>query len=206
MVAFRAVIFDLGGVLIAEGEPVARRAWEAKHRLGAGQLDALVREAVGPGWVGGRTEDQIRELLGASTGLDPDGVLALVEDFNGHAFLDPTLAAYAARIRGRMRVAALSNAGPDLRAVVNRKFGLDGLVDLLVVSAEEGVQKPDPAIYERTAGRLGVATVECVLVDDVQANVEGAQQVGMTGVLHRDPAATIRSLDGLMPDLSTMDS
>jgi hypothetical protein len=114
MVAFRAVIFDLGGVLIAEGEPVARRAWEAKLRLGAGRLDALVRDAVGPGWVGGRTEDQIRERLGASTGLDSDGVLALVEEFNGHAFLEPTLAAYAARVRGRMRVAALSKSGrPD---------------------------------------------------------------------------------------------
>jgi hypothetical protein len=42
-------------------------------------------------------------------------------------------------------------------------------------------------------------------VDDVHANVEGAQQVGMTGVLHRDAAATIRALDGLMPDLLTMD-
>lgn len=97
--------------------------------------------------MGGRPEAQIRERLGASTGLDPDGVLALVEDFNGHAFLYPTLAAYAARVRGRVGVAALSNAGPELRAVVNRKFGLEGLVDLLVVSAEEGVQEPDPAIY-----------------------------------------------------------
>ena len=75
---------------------------------------------------------------------------------------------------------------------------LGALIDLLVVSAEEGVQKPEPAIYERTAERLGVAPHECVFVDDVEANVEGAEQVGMAGVLHRNAVATIAALDNLL--------
>src|SRR5690242_9684877 len=99
-----------------------------------------MREAVGPGWAGGRTEQEIRERLGNSTGLGRDGVLALLEDYNAHAYLDPTLADYIRRVRGRAYVAALSNAGPELRPTMNRRFGLGALIDLLVVSAEEGVQ------------------------------------------------------------------
>lgn len=67
--AVEAVIFDLGGVLIAEGEPLRRRVWELKSGLGPGELDRIVTEAVGPGWVGGRTEDEIRLRLAVATGL-----------------------------------------------------------------------------------------------------------------------------------------
>jgi putative hydrolase of the HAD superfamily len=75
---------------------------------------------------------------------------------------------------------------------------LDDLFDAVVISGEVGLHKPQPEIYELAAERLGVDASECVFVDDLRENVEGAERVGMTGVLHRDPEATVARLEELL--------
>lgn len=189
--AIRALIFDLGGVLVAEGEPVGRRRWESRLGLAVGALDRIVADAVGPGWVGGRAEVEIALRIGRATGLGASEVEELLEDFHSHAYLEPVVATFVANIRSRCKVAVLSNAGPDLRGAMVRKFDLENLVDLMVISAEEGVQKPDAAIYLSTADRLGVSPAECLFVDDQERNVEGARAVGMLAVLYDSPETTV---------------
>jgi len=193
----RALILDLGGVLIAEGDPVARRSWEARLGLDEGMLDLIVTEAVGPGWAGGRSELEIRERLGQLTGLSREQVEVLIEDFHAHTYLDPSLLAFIRAIRGRYRVATLSNAGPDQREAMIRKFDLDAEVDLMVISAEEGVQKPDPAIYHLTAARLAVEPAECIFVEDLAENTQGARAVGMKTITHVDSQTTLKALAAL---------
>lgn len=193
-----ALIFDLGGVLIAEGEPVVRRSREAELGLAVGELDRIVTDAVGPGWVGGRTEAEIRQRQADATGLGLGQIEALLDDFHAHAYVDPVLSGYIGCVRPRLRVATLSNAGPDQRQVSIDKFGLDRLVDLMVISAEERIQKPDPAIYRLAADRLGVAPEGCVFVDDRPDNVEGAKAVGMTAFVHHNSQATVAQLEKLV--------
>jgi putative hydrolase of the HAD superfamily len=53
------------------------------------------------------------------------------------------------------------------------------LFDVIVISAEEGVRKPDARIFERTLARLGVAPDEAVFVDDFPVNVAGARAAGL---------------------------
>lgn len=72
------------------------------------------------------------------------------------------------------------------------------LFDVEVRSGEEGLRKPDPEIYRLAAKRLGVAEEDCVFVDDIPANVEGARAVGMWAIVHRDPAITIPKLEDLL--------
>ena len=55
--------------------------------------------------------------------------------------------------------------------------------DLLVVSAEEHVMKPDHEIYLRALRRLGRTADETVFVDDSPANVSAAREIGMKSVL-----------------------
>ena len=68
------------------------------------------------------------------------------------------------------------------------------LFDSVVISGEVGLHKPQPEIYELGAERLGVPPADCVFVDDLRENVAGAEAVGMTAILHRDPAATVAEL------------
>jgi putative hydrolase of the HAD superfamily len=75
---------------------------------------------------------------------------------------------------------------------------LDGLFDVAIISGEVGVHKPQPEIYLLAAERLDVAPARCVFVDDLRENVHGAEQVGMTAILHRDPEATVANIEGLL--------
>jgi putative hydrolase of the HAD superfamily len=75
---------------------------------------------------------------------------------------------------------------------------VDGLFDAVVISGEVGLHKPEPEIFKLGAERLGVEPPECVFVDDLRENCEGAEAVGMTAVLHRGPDGTIPELERLL--------
>jgi putative hydrolase of the HAD superfamily len=56
-----------------------------------------------------------------------------------------------------------------------------------LVSAEFGVRKPDPEVYRRCLGRLGVAPGAALFVDDSAGNVIGARTAGLRGYEYTDP-------------------
>ena len=58
----------------------------------------------------------------------------------------------------------------------------------VVVSGEEKLLKPDPAIYEVLLDRYGLAASDCVFIDDSEKNVSGARSVGMHAVHFISPA------------------
>lgn len=78
---------------------------------------------------------------------------------------------------------------------------LDEVCDVVVISGEVGLRKPDPAIFTMTTERLGLGPEACVFVDDHPGHLKAAQSVGMTTVLHKTPQETIEELESLL-DLS----
>lgn len=108
----------------------------------------------------------------------------------------PVPAGGVALLVGRARAAGL------LTAVLSNADRVDpalsGLVDLVLVSGETGLAKPNPAAFAACAERLRVQPGECVLVDDLPANVHGAVAAGMTGVLHRCDEQTAAELAVLL--------
>jgi HAD superfamily hydrolase (TIGR01509 family) len=72
------------------------------------------------------------------------------------------------------------------------------LFDVLVLGGAIGVVKPDPEVYRRTAALLGLTPAECVVVDDLAANIRGARAAGAVGVLHDDPETTIGEVEILL--------
>jgi FMN phosphatase YigB (HAD superfamily) len=71
------------------------------------------------------------------------------------------------------------------------------LFDVAVISAEVHLHKPQPEIYLLAAERLGVEPAQCIFVDDLRENCEGAETVGMTAVRHRNPSGSIGRLSEL---------
>jgi epoxide hydrolase-like predicted phosphatase len=72
------------------------------------------------------------------------------------------------------------------------------LFDGVVISGDVGLHKPQPEIFLLGAERTGVAPEECVFVDDLRENCEGAEAVGMTAVLHRGADTTLPELERLL--------
>ena len=72
------------------------------------------------------------------------------------------------------------------------------LFDGVVISGEVGLHKPQPEIFLLGAERAGAAPEQCVFVDDLRENCEGAEAVGMTAVLHRGAERTLPELERLL--------
>lgn len=91
-------------------------------------------------------------------------------------------------------------------AMVSNSWSLDDyprdrfadLFDAVLISGEIGLRKPDAPIYLLAAQRLGREPRDCVFVDDLPLNVEGATAVGMTGVVHRSADESIPVLEDLL--------
>jgi putative hydrolase of the HAD superfamily len=73
-----------------------------------------------------------------------------------------------------------------------------GLFDVVVISGEVGMRKPEEAIFRHAAQALGLEPRECVFIDDIEANVTAAAACGMTGLLHTEAAATAAALQDLL--------
>ena len=78
------------------------------------------------------------------------------------------------------------------------RAGFPELFDGVVISGDVGMHKPQPEIFLLGAKRVGVAPEQCVFVDDLRENCEGAEAVGMTAVLHRGAERTLPQLEELL--------
>ena len=85
----------------------------------------------------------------------------------------------------------LSNAGTRIHDQLNHMPAWD-LMDGAVVSGEERLMKPDPAIYRLLCERYGLLAEECLFVDDNADNCEGARVAGMRAVRYAGDVAAIR--------------
>lgn len=72
------------------------------------------------------------------------------------------------------------------------------IFDGVVISAQEGIRKPAPRMYELGAERAGVDPSECVFVDDLPFNLSPAQELGMATVHHTSAETTIPQLERLL--------
>jgi putative hydrolase of the HAD superfamily len=109
---------------------------------------------------------------------------------------DPAMIAAVERLHtAGTRTAVISNTwGPPVAYGAKQ---LRVIFDAIVRSDEVGVRKPDPEIYLLTAERLRASPSECVFVDDLLQNVEGARAVGMHAFVHRNATFTVPKLEEL---------
>ncbi len=63
-----------------------------------------------------------------------------------------------------------------------------------IISGFERLIKPDPRIYRLLESRFGLVLSECLFVDDRQVNIDGAEAVGMQGMLFKDPESFLAEL------------
>ncbi|MEX1022500.1 MAG: HAD family hydrolase [Dehalococcoidia bacterium] len=88
-----------------------------------------------------------------------------------------------ALLRERYRLAIVTNGPTEMQWPKVRKFGLDDLVDHVVVSGDLGVHKPDPAIFAHLLADAGVEAPRAAHVgDSIHSDVAGARAAGMVAI------------------------
>lgn len=196
----RAIIFDLGGVLVRTVDFSPRQKLAERYGMTLDELMRLVfgNEAGERAQRGLVTIEQHWEYVRQSLGLSTDELSDFKNNFWGNDFLDLELVNTLRRLRSNYRTALLSNAFDDLRWLVSEKLQFADAFDEMIISAEVGFMKPDPRIYNLALERLGVDANEAVFVDDMLRNVEGAQAVGMLGILYKNTPQVLADLNTLV--------
>jgi putative hydrolase of the HAD superfamily len=92
----------------------------------------------------------------------------------------------------------LSNAGDQSRSLMTDVFHLDQVVDEIIISAEEGVIKPDVEIYQIAMSRLDSKPEESLFIDDYGKNVEAAVDFGMKAIQFKDNEQAISMIRELL--------
>lgn len=195
--AVSGLIVDWGGVLTGDIRTAVER-WAAVEDIDLGIYVSIMREWLGEGGaVEARInpihalergevevpefEQRLAQELTRRTGRPhrSDGLIARMFDHFQHA---PEMTALVRRAHGLgIRTALLSNSWgnpypPDL---------WDGMFDVVVISGEVGMRKPEPEIFTLTLDNLDMRAESCVFVDDLAVNIAAAADLGMVGVLHR---------------------
>jgi epoxide hydrolase-like predicted phosphatase len=142
---------------------------------------------------GSLPEPEFERALAPLLGVSPERLTARL--FATVEPVEPMFAAVAAARRGGIRTGLISNSWGDASGYLTDRF--DQLFDMLVISGEEGVRKPNPEIYALAIERLGVPPDQIVFVDDIGGNLKPARALGMTTVRHVDAATTIDELERL---------
>ena len=81
----------------------------------------------------------------------------------------------------------LSNWSAETYPRARNKYRFFDMLDDIVLSGEVKLNKPDPAIFNLLLNKIGYSAPECVLIDDSQANVEAAKELGFHTVHFKSP-------------------
>jgi 2-haloacid dehalogenase len=195
-VSTKAVVFDLGGVLI-DWDP---RYLYRKLLADEAAVEEFLATVCTPEW--NAELDRGRPFA--------EGVAELAERHPEHA---AAIAAYRQRwpemlagdlpgtveVLAELRAAgvplyALTNWSAETFAITRERFEFLDWFDGLLVSGEERMTKPDPAFFQLLLDRFGLDPGATVLVDDAEANVAAARELGIDAVRFTGPGQLRREL------------
>ena len=180
----RAIIFDLGGVVIPFDFRRGYAAMEAHCPYPAAEIPRRIRRTdLVRRYESGQIESRVfvEELCRV---LDLKVGFERFCELWSAIFLPGTLIPedFFDRLHERYGLVALSNTNELHFDQIEASYAVIGKFDHLVLSFRSGCVKPDRRIYERAVAKAGCGAGECLFIDDVDAFVEGARAVGMEAV------------------------
>jgi len=209
---YRAVIFDLGGVVFPSPFD-AFREYERTRGLPHRFISEVIVQGGDHGawsrFERGELDPEAFARAFEAECATAGGTVVVADLFAGMRRADDgpraemTAAIRRLRTHG-LRTAALTNNWVDADGATHVSGPsalareLDTLFDAIVESAREGLRKPDPRIYEIACRRLEVEPGQTVFLDDLGANLKPARAMGMATIKVDDPLAALRELGDVL--------
>jgi len=202
--SFRAVIFDIGRVLIRVDVSRAMSGLASGLSLTPQDVwSAIEKDPRWLDWQEGRISPSdwhlhLTKRLGASLTFEQ-----FAEVWN--RALDPNPIhsdSFFEQLSRNYRLALLSNTDPIHMSNEEARFSFFRFFPIRIYSYRVGASKPNPLIYREALKACKVRAEEAVYVDDVAAYADAARRLGMTGIVFQSPEqlrSDLRSL-GIQSD------
>lgn len=196
----KAIITDVGGVLVRELDRRARKTWEDKLQLTHGELtkDVYRTGKASLAVVGKLDYKKIWLDVQKKFDLSDREIKQMEHDFHAGDRLNEPFYAFMDEMHKKYATAILSNAWINARKIYNDVYHLNKIADLMIISAEEGMRKPNKTIYKVALERLGLNPKEVIYIDDRPDNIRTAQALGMHGVLFTHTKEAIEKIKSLL--------
>ena len=200
------IIFDFGDVLYLTPDINWINRWKKVFSMKDDpEISALLdnpneSELMNEICLGHVSEDTMWQLMAEKWHIGADLLQRFRRKVLSKRMLNRPMVRLLADLHERYQTGILSNAGDQTRSLMEDVFGLHKIVEDIVISAEEGVIKPDPAIYKIALKRLNATPEKSLFLDDYLPNVLAARELGMTAVQFVDNQQAANDIQSLLSE------
>ena len=197
----KAVFFDFGGVIQRTEYQAPRQQLAQRFGMEYEDIDNIVFNSptAKQATVGEIPVNKHWDAVAKRLKVDKKEIEKVEAEFFAGDLLDLSILEYLRSLRPRYVTGLISNAWSDMREYLIRKK-IDDAFEHLTISAEVGMAKPETKIYHLALEQAQVKAGEAVFVDDVLANIEACEAVGMKGIHFKDPHASMEQLKKLLKE------
>lgn len=202
----KTIFFDFGGVLIKTPDYRWISRW--KHLLGLSDHPEVLALIENPHdaplikdiCLGKVPENQIWSVMAEKWHVKPELIAYFRRQVSSKRHLNRQMVRLLGGLQENYQTAILSNAGDQSRRLMEEVFHLHHYVDEIIISAEEGVIKQDPEIFQIAMQRLEAKPETSLLLDDHLPNILAARAFGMRAIqfinTHQATQMLQHALDG----------
>ncbi|EGD47593.1 HAD-superfamily hydrolase, subfamily IA, variant 3 [Ruminiclostridium papyrosolvens DSM 2782] len=171
----KALILDMYGVIIKDPEggllPFINRTFPD-----------LSRDDVYRHWIKANVGELSSFNFFRELGFEGD--LSIIEkEYLDTIEIDESFYEFAPILKKHYNLALLSNDLGEWSRYLRNKFKINDYFDVITVSGDLKIKKPDVKIFMHTIDKLGCSATDCIYVDDRRFNLAAAQSLGMDSVL-----------------------
>jgi epoxide hydrolase-like predicted phosphatase len=197
----RAVIFDLGGVLLRTDDPQPRTALAQRLGRSRADLENIIfgNPVSSQAEIGQATRSEVWKEIAQRLNLPEEEMPMIEQAFFAGDHVDFDLIHMIQTLRSSYTTALLSNTwNVDLETYLSNSLQILDTFDVIVSSAAFGVAKPDPRVYQGVLSLVQAKPEEAVFVDDNAANIASAAALGIHTVQFINSGQTKQALQDLL--------
>jgi len=193
----KAVIFDMGGVLLRTMDPQPRIGLAREFSTTREELEKVVfhSESSKASEVGQLSDEEHWASVFKHFGVKFEDYLDAYDRFFAGDRIDQRLIDFIRSISKKVKTGMLSNAWVNARRLLSERYDFMDVFDVSIFSYEIGERKPSREIFEIMLERLDVSAEESIFVDDFQENVAGAKELGIHAIHFQSAEQIIASVE-----------
>jgi len=169
---YKAIIFDFFDVIHTD----CYHAWMRAHgHTRKGEFAEASRQL-------DRGDIKMKEFyqkLSLASGLPADQIET---DFIKFSKIDTDMVSFIRDLHNHYPLGLLSNADGEFLRPILENYKLTSLFDVIIISSEVHIIKPDPEVFLLILKKLNIKPEEAIFIDDHEHNVEAAKSLGITGI------------------------